>query len=110
MATVKKTVEKKAAVKKVEKKVVTASETPKTTVKKAAAKAATVKEDVAKPVVAKKADAKVVTVATPVPASREDHFRQIEMEAFLLAEKDNFKADPLCYWIAAENKVLQSAG
>ncbi len=105
MATVKKTVEKKAAVKKVEKKVVTASETPKTTVKKAVAKAAT-----AKPAVAKKTEAKVVTVAAPAPASREDRFRQIEMEAFLLAEKDNFKADPLCYWIAAEKKILQAAG
>ncbi len=107
MATVKKTVEKKAAVKKVEKKVVAASETPKTTVKKAVVKTETVKQTVAKPVVAKKADTKV---ATPAPASREDRFRQIEMEAFLLAEKDNFKADPLCYWIAAEKKILQAAG
>ncbi len=110
MATVKKMVEKKTAAKKVEKKVVTAAEAPKTTVKKAAAKDATVKEVVAKPVVAKKADAKVATEETPAPASREDRFRRIEMEAFLLAEKDNFKADPLCYWIAAEKKILQAAG
>ncbi len=98
MATVKKTAEKKTAVKKVEKKVVTAAATPKTTVKKTVAKAATVKKAVANP------------VASPAPVSRENRFRQIEMEAFLIAEKDGFKADPLCYWIAAEKKVLQAAG
>lgn len=106
MATVKKMVEKKTVEKKVGKKVVVASETPKTTVKKAVAKTATVKK-----AVARKAETKVDAAApAPVDASREDRFRQIETEAFLLAEKDNFKADPLCYWIAAEKKVLQAAG
>lgn len=72
----------------------------------ATAKTTTVKKAVAK----KTAVKKVATVAGKAPVSREDRFRQIETEAFLIAEKDGFKADPLCYWIAAEKKVLQATG
>jgi len=31
---------------------------------------------------------------------------QIEKEAYYIAEKDGFVADPLTYWTAAEVKVL----
>jgi exo-beta-1,3-glucanase (GH17 family) len=96
--TVKKAVEKNAAV-----KAVTAKEVaPKAVTKNAAApKAVSTKAVSAK---------KEKTVASQAPVQSEDRYRQIEMEAFLMAEKDNFKADPLCYWIAAEKKVLQAAG
>jgi len=95
MATEKKTAVKKVAAKK--------------TVVKAAAKAAAPKA-AAKGAVARKTAKKAETPVDAAPVTREDRFRQIEMEAFLLAEKDDFKADPLCYWIAAERKVLQATG
>jgi hypothetical protein len=85
---------KKAATKKVSKKAVT-----KTPAKKASKKKAT----------GKKASSKK-TLTEEAPVSREDIFRRVELEAFLMAERDNFKADPLCYWIAAEKAVMQSLG
>ncbi len=106
MATEKKTTIKKAVAKKTAVKTVAAKEAaPKATTKKVTAKKAPAKTATVGAAVTAK---KVKTVASPAPVSREDRFRQIEMEAFLLAEKDNFKADPLCYWIAAEKKVLQA--
>lgn len=103
MATEKKTTVKKAVAKKTAVKKVAA----KTAAPKAAAKKAPAKKAVAKKTATKQ---RVKTAASPAPVSREDRFRQIEMEAFLIAEKDNFQADPLCYWIAAEKKVLQATG
>lgn len=35
----------------------------------------------------------------------EARFRTIELEAFLLAEKDNFKNDPISYWFQAEKNI-----
>lgn len=35
----------------------------------------------------------------------EDKFKLIELEAFILAEKDHFKKDPLFYWVAAEQMI-----
>ena len=101
MATTKKATVKKATTKKAAPKVATkTAPVKKTAVKKAATKK-----------VATKAAAKMApTVAKTVPVQSEERYRQVEMEAFLMAEKDGFKADPLCYWIAAEKKVIQARG
>ncbi len=108
MVTEKKTTVKKAVAKKTTVKKAVAN---KTAVKKVAAKTAVPEATAKKASTAKSVSTKKVkTVAGSAPVSREDRFRQIEMEAFLLAERDGFKADPLCYWIAAEKKVLQVTG
>lgn len=50
-----------------------------------------------------------VSAATPAKKyiSAEDKFKLIEKEAFLLAEKDGFRGDPLHFWVAAEKMVNQ---
>ena len=40
----------------------------------------------------------------PVAYMLEQH-RMVELHAYFLAENDGFKADPLDYWLAAENDV-----
>lgn len=66
------------------------------------------------------------TPATPAPiaagpaapqapaVSNEELYKRIQFNAYLLAEKDGFKADPVHYWIQAERaakaEVRQSAG
>ena len=40
----------------------------------------------------------------PVAYILEQH-RIVELHAYFLAENDGFKADPLYYWLAAENEV-----
>ena len=85
------------------------------TTKKATTKKATVKKTATKKAVTKKVAKKATTKKAPVVAMAasvhsEERYRQIEMEAFLMAEKDGFKADPLCYWIAAEKKIIQAQG
>jgi len=39
------------------------------------------------------------------PISGEDLYNRIQFNAYLLAEKDGFKADPVHYWIQAERAV-----
>lgn len=88
------------------------------TVKKATAKKATVKKVAAKKTVTKKTTAKKAATTTrarrATPAknnapkqemSQEARFRTIELEAFLLAEKDGFKQDATNYWLQAEKNV-----
>lgn len=78
---------------------------------KAPAKKAAVKKPVAKKPAAKKAPAKkapakkkVATKASPklMSARGEAAFKQVQQEAYYLAEKDGFRRDPIEYWCAAE--------
>jgi hypothetical protein len=84
---------------------------------KAKVKAAVKKSTPKKKVAAKKAAVKAVPAVKkttmPVPSekpakkiiSAEEKFKLIEKEAFILAEKEGFRGDPLHYWLAAENIV-----
>lgn len=98
MATEKKTAVKKTVKKATVKKVVA----PKAAVKKVAAKAVPKAVKVEAPKATVKAAAPSAKAKT---LSREEIFKQIEFEAYILAEKDGFVADPLTYWTAAEAKV-----
>ena len=83
------------------------------TVKKATTKKATAKKTVTKKATTKKAaTTKRARRAAPAKKSapkkemtQEGRFRTIELEAFLLAEKDGFKKDATSYWLQAEKNV-----
>lgn len=63
---------------------------------------------------------KASTSQTPPPApiaqevSGEELYNRIQFHAYLLAEQDGFKADPVHYWIHAERaakaEIRQAAG
>ncbi|MFU8780183.1 MAG: hypothetical protein ACNA71_04065 [Kiritimatiellia bacterium] len=80
-------------------------------VAQAAAKTAPVakKAPIAKKVAAKKAPAvkraSKASAATLVSPLGEVAFKQIEQEAYFLAERDGFSKDPLTYWSQAEVKL-----
>jgi len=86
----------------------------KTTAKKAPAKkkAAAKKAPAKKKAAAKKAPAKKAATkkkATPkaMALSPEERYQRVEFEAYLMAEKNGFAADPSSYWIEAE-KIVDS--
>ena len=64
----------------------------KATVKKAAAKETTAKKTTTKKTTAKKTTKKSVVVTPEL----------IQVEAYLLAEKDQFNGNPVGYWLQAE--------
>ncbi len=75
----------------------------KTTVKKAAAKKTAAKKTTTTKRARRATPAKK---RSPQPEmSGEARFRTIELEAFLLAEKDGFKQDAKSYWLQAEKNV-----
>jgi len=68
--------------------------TKKTTTKKAATKKAPARK--------KAAPARKAAKTT---AEKKDLYRQIEESAYLMAEQDGFRQDPVNYWLAAEMQV-----
>ena len=72
--------------------------------KKAPAKAAATKAP-AKKAAAKVAAPKKAPAKKLVSSKGEAAFKQIEQEAYFIAEKDGFSNDPLTYWLEAEVKL-----
>ncbi len=77
--------------------------------KKAPAKPATAKlaakASTAKPAVAKKPAAKKPAAAKPKKVGAEERYRMVEVAAYFLAERNNFKGSPVEYWTAAEAQI-----
>ncbi|MDA0577476.1 MAG: DUF2934 domain-containing protein [Verrucomicrobia bacterium] len=74
-----------------------------------ATKRATKPAAVPAPSAAVKAAGTQITVATVAPSkpavTGEKRFQMIQLEAYLIAEKDGFRSDPHGYWVAAEQRV-----
>ena len=98
--------------KKVVAKAATKKGPAKAAVKKAPAKKAPAKKAVVKKAAAPKKAAPAKKAAKPTKAPKklvstkgEAAFKQIEQEAYYIAEKDGFSKDPLAYWCEAEVKL-----
>lgn len=77
----------------------------KTTAAKPAAKAAPAKASTTKPAAAKKPAAKKPAAAKPKKIGAEERYRMVEVAAYFLAERNNFKGSPVEYWTAAEAQI-----
>jgi len=85
----------------------------KTTAKKAARKTVTRKTATKKTATGKAATKKTTARKKAAPrkkvaettAEKKNRYQQIEEAAYLMAEKDGFRQDPVNYWLAAEMEV-----
>ncbi len=91
--------------------------TSKTPAKKpAAAKKATATKTVAKKPVVKKAVEKKVAKPTKKASTKarnigaEERYKMIEVAAYYIAERNNFKGSTLDFWIAAEAEISKTIG
>jgi len=51
---------------------------------------------------------KTETTTSPTAVTGEELYKCIQFEAYLLGERDGFKADPVHYWIQAERAVKKA--
>ena len=79
-----------------------------TTAKKTTAKPAEKKTAPAKKTPAKKAAATKTVKSRSIGA--EERYRMIEVAAYYIAERNNFKGSSIDYWIAAEAEIAKVIG